>query len=74
MSKEGFLVQAIGPDKTRASWLTAPKRDGLRTFGPRELAEAFSTWDRAADAVRETRRLQPCVGVAFEIHAVKSAG
>jgi hypothetical protein len=72
MSDEGFIVKAIGPDGTREFWLTTPRRGGLRTFGPRELAAFFLSWDRAADAARETRRLQPCAGIAFEIEAVKS--
>jgi hypothetical protein len=59
-----FVVKAVGPTG-HAKWLTTPKRHGLRTFGPRELAAVFETVEEAQAAIGATRRHEACDGITF---------
>jgi hypothetical protein len=72
MLPEHFIVKAIGPDGTRECWITTPRRGGLRTFGPRELAAFFVNWDGAEHAIREIQKSENCSEIIFEVHSVKS--
>jgi hypothetical protein len=59
-----FIAKAVGPTG-HAKWLTAPKRHGLRTFGPRELAAVFESIEEAQTAIGATILHEPCDGITF---------
>jgi hypothetical protein len=68
-----FVVRAAAPDGTRERWITTPRRNGLRTFGPRDVAALFMSWDAAETAITEIRKTGACSEVEFEVQKVKPA-
>ncbi len=71
LSTERFIVKAIGPVETHECWLTTPRLDGHRAFGPRHMAAIFLSRDGAERAIREVQKSKDCSGIIFEIHAIK---
>jgi hypothetical protein len=72
LPEERFIVQATGPDG-RARWITPHRAKGLRTFGPRELAEVLLSWDAAERAIRQIQRSENCADIDFEVQSVVAA-
>src|ERR1700722_6549432 len=68
-----FVVKAVGP-AGQAKWLTTPRREGLRTFGSREMAEVFATSEDAAAAIGATKSGQPCDGIIFSTEPTHQSG
>jgi hypothetical protein len=64
-----FVAKAIGPTG-QARWITSPKRGGIRTFGPRELADVFESQDAAVAAIGAMILRQPCDGLTFTAEPV----
>jgi hypothetical protein len=60
-----YVVKATGPTG-RATWLTAPRLGGFRTFGPRNMAEVFETHPEA-QAAMETLPATGAYTIVFSI-------
>jgi hypothetical protein len=64
-----FVVKKTGP--TGINWLGTRRPGGLRTFGSREKAEIFLTFEEAYAALREIPRALRAQQVTFTIESVR---
>jgi hypothetical protein len=67
---ELLIIKAIGPDGTQERWVTTPRLRGYRTFGPRDLAAVFLSWNGVERAITEIRESEDCSEITFEVHAI----
>ncbi len=67
-----YVVRAIFPE-AQPKWLTIPKRDGCRTFGARDQAEAFETVEVADAAITAMLDSTPCGRINFSVEATQFA-
>jgi hypothetical protein len=64
-----YVAKATLMESGEATWLTTPRRHGSRTFGPRDLAEMFSTDAEASLAIIAMVAGEDCRGIRFTIEA-----
>jgi hypothetical protein len=67
-----FVAKAIGPTG-QARWITSPKLGGVRTFGPREMADIFESQEAPVAAIGAMILRQPCDGITFTAEPVPPA-
>ena len=65
-----YVVRALFPE-AQPRWLTAPKLEGCRTFGTRDLADVFETLEDADDAIDAMIECQNCARMGFSVEAAQ---
>jgi hypothetical protein len=64
-----YVAKATTKDSGVATWLTAPRRHGDRTFGARNLAETFGTEAETKLAILAMIDAEDCRGLRFSVEA-----
>ncbi|HEV8001576.1 MAG TPA: hypothetical protein VGP63_16940 [Planctomycetaceae bacterium] len=63
-----YLVRAQARiDGGHESWLGPPRRGGMRTFAPKEMAERFDSEASAKKAINTMRDKEDCRAIMFTV-------